>query len=157
MTGATAPVGEMTDDSADRTAVPGGGPRFRMLPRPLRVTTYVAVALVLLLVAGLIVGVVLVRRPLPQTSGTLELPGLTGEVEVIRDEHGIPQIYADTTEDLMRAQGYVHAQERFFEMDVRRHATAGRLAELFGEDAAGDRHLRAHDGLAAGGRARSWR
>ena len=35
----------------------------------------------------------------------------------------------------MRAQGYVHAQERFFEMDVRRHATAGRLAELFGEDA----------------------
>ncbi len=78
---------------------------------------------------------VLVRRPLPQISGTLELPGLTGEVEVIRDEHGIPQIYADTTEDLMRAQGYVHAQERFFEMDVRRHATAGRLAELFGEDA----------------------
>ncbi len=133
MTGATAPAGEMTEDPANRGRRWWVG--FRMLPTPLRVTTYVAVALALLLVAGLVVGVVLVRRPLPQTSGTLELPGLTGEVEVIRDENGIPQIYADTTEDLMRAQGFVHAQERFFEMDMRRHATAGRLAELFGEDA----------------------
>ena len=49
-------------------------------------------------------------------------------------EYGIPQIYADTAEDLFRAQGYVHAQDRFFEMDLRRHITAGRLAELFGED-----------------------
>ena len=89
----------------------------------------------LLLLAGLSVGAVVVRRPLPQTSGTLELPGLDAEVEVIRDEHGIPQIYADTVDDLMRAQGYVHAQERFFEMDVRRHATAGRLAEMFGDAA----------------------
>jgi penicillin amidase len=132
MTGATAPVGEMTDEAAK---TPRWWARFRKLPKPLRVTTYVAIGLVLVLVVVLVIGTVLARRPLPQTSGTLELPGLTGEVEVIRDEHGIPQIYADTTEDLMRAQGYVHAQERFFEMDVRRHATAGRLAELFGEDA----------------------
>jgi penicillin amidase len=122
----------MTDDAADG---PGRWARFQGLPKPLRATTYVAIGLVLLLVVGLVVGVVLVRRPLAQTGGTVELPGLTGEVEVIRDERGIPQIYADTTEDLMRAQGFVHAQERFFEMDVRRHATAGRLAELFGEDA----------------------
>ena len=54
---------------------------------------------------------------------------------MLRDEHGIPQLYGDSVDDLMRAQGYVHAQERFFEMDVRRHATAGRLAEMFGEDA----------------------
>ncbi len=132
MTGATAPVGEMTDEPVDQ---PTWWERFRRLPRALRLTSYVVIGLVLLLVVGLVVGVVLARRPLPQTSGTLELPGLTGQVEVIRDEHGIPQIYADTTDDLMRAQGYVHAQERFFEMDVRRHATAGRLAELFGEDA----------------------
>ena len=62
------------------------------------------------------------------------MPGLTGEVEVVRDEHGIPQLYADTTADLMAAQGYVQAQERFYEMDVRRHTTAGRLSELFGRD-----------------------
>ena len=53
--------------------------------------------------------------------------------------------------DLMRAQGYVHAQERFYEMDVRRHATAGRLAELFGSPARGERRVRPHDGLAPGG------
>ena len=123
----------MTEDSAL------GRPRwwagFQMLPKPLRLTAYLTIGLVLILVAGLTVGFALVHRPLPQTEGTLELPGLTGDVEVVRDEHGIPQIYADTTEDLMRAQGFVHAQERFFEMDVRRHATAGRLAELFGDDA----------------------
>ena len=45
-----------------------------------------------------------------------------------------PQIYADTADDLFFAQGFVQAQDRFFEMDVRRHITAGRLSEMFGED-----------------------
>ncbi len=75
-----------------------------------------------------------VRRPFPEYDGTISLPALAGEAEVIRDEHGIPQIYADTAEDLFRAQGYVHAQDRFWEMDFHRHVTAGRLSELFGED-----------------------
>ena len=63
--------------------------------------------------------------------------GLTqdgGRLSVQRDTHGVPQIWADTAEDLFRAQGYVHAQDRFWEMDFRRHVTAGRLAELFGPD-----------------------
>ncbi|GCD89506.1 penicillin amidase [Nocardioides sp. LS1] len=109
--------------------------QFRGLPRPLRVASYVALGLVLVLVAGLVTGVVLVRRPLPQTTGTIDVPGLSADVTVVRDDHGIPQLYGDNLDDLMRAQGYVHAQERFFEMDVRRHATAGRLAEMFGEPA----------------------
>ena len=41
-------------------------------------------------------------------------------------------MYARTADDLFRAQGYLHAQDRFWEMDFRRHVTAGRLAELFG-------------------------
>ncbi len=53
---------------------------------------------------------------------------------MVRDAQGIAQVYADTDADLLRAQGYVHAQERFFEMDVRRHVTGGRLSELFGPD-----------------------
>ncbi|MDO9497868.1 MAG: penicillin acylase family protein, partial [Nocardioides sp.] len=122
----------MTEDPAPKRRA---WQSFIRLPRALRLSTYLAVALVLLLVAGLVTFVVLARRPLPQTSGTLELPGLEAEVEVVRDEHGIPQLYGDSMADLLRAQGYVHAQERFFEMDVRRHATAGRLAEMFGEDA----------------------
>ncbi|CAB4723092.1 MAG: penicillin acylase family protein [Actinobacteria bacterium] len=107
---------------------------FRDLPRTLRLTAYAVAVLALVLVAGLITGVAVVRHSFPQVSGEATLPGLVGDVEVIRDEHGIPQLYGDSIEDLARGQGYVQAQERFFEMDVRRHATAGRLAELFGED-----------------------
>ncbi|GGO72471.1 penicillin amidase [Nocardioides deserti] len=108
---------------------------LRSWPRWARVSSYVAAGLVLVLVAGVVTVGVLLRRPLPEWSGTAELPGLEAEVEVVRDEHGVPQVYADSLTDLVKAQGYVHAQERFFEMDVRRHATAGRLAEMFGEAA----------------------
>ena len=88
---------------------------------------------VLALVATMVAGVVVARRPLPQVDGTLQLEGLSGKVEVLRDQQGIPQVYADTADDLFRAQGFVQAQDRFFEMDFRRHATAGRLSELLGE------------------------
>lgn len=104
------------------------------LVRKVRRSLYVTLALVVVLVvvlAGVVIGQG--RRPLPQTDGTLEVRGLTGEVEVLRDDRGVPHIYADTMGDLMRAQGYVQAQDRFFEMDTRRHITAGRLAELVGE------------------------
>lgn len=107
---------------------------WRSAPRGLRWTAYVAVGLVVVLLVAAIVAAVFVRRPLPQTGGTLEIAALDGKVEVLRDDHGIAQIYADTDADLMRAQGFVAAQERFFEMDVRRHITAGRLSELFGTD-----------------------
>ena len=109
--------------------------RFFTWPAPLRWATYVAVGLVVVLVLLTVVGVTVVRRSWPQTEGEIEIQGLQGEVQVLRDDHGIPQIYADSVHDLMLAQGYVAAQDRFFEMDVRRHATAGRLSELFGEDA----------------------
>ncbi|MFC8917109.1 penicillin acylase family protein [Streptomyces sp. NPDC057116] len=96
------------------------------------------IALVLALVAGLGYGaywtVSTVRAPFPQTTGTLKLDGLSGPVDVKRDDYGVPQIYASTEEDLFRAQGYVQAQDRFWEMDVRRHMTAGRLSEMFGRE-----------------------
>ena len=130
----------MTDQSTDSPVAPGPPDRswwqiFRSWPAWARVPVYVAIGLVLVLVIGLVTGVVLARRPLPQTDGELDLPGLQSSVTVIRDDHGIPQLYGDSLEDLMRAQGFVHAQERFFEMDVRRHVTAGRLSELFGDTA----------------------
>ncbi len=105
---------------------------WRGWPRPAKVTAALAFGLVLVVVAALVGGVVVARRPLPQTTGTLTLPGLGSTVEVVRDQQGVPQVYADTTEDLILAQGYVTASERFFQMDVRRHVAAGRLAELFG-------------------------
>ncbi|AEN10531.1 MULTISPECIES: penicillin acylase family protein [unclassified Streptomyces] len=96
------------------------------------------IVLVLALVAGVGYGaywsVSTVRASYPQTTGTLELKGLTGDVDVKRDDYGIPQIYADSDADLFRAQGFVQAQDRFWEMDVRRHMTSGRLSEMFGSD-----------------------
>ncbi|GAB7109024.1 hypothetical protein JCM4814A_73380 [Streptomyces phaeofaciens JCM 4814] len=74
-----------------------------------------------------------VRASFPQTKGSITLQGLSGPVDVKRDGYGIPQIYASSDEDLFMAQGYVQAQDRFYEMDVRRHMTSGRLSEMFGE------------------------
>ncbi|WP_431042609.1 penicillin acylase family protein [Streptomyces sp. P1-3] len=98
----------------------------------------IVIAVVLLLVGGAGFGtywtISTVRASFPETTGSIQLKGLSGPVQVKRDGSGIPQIYADTPEDLFRAQGYVQAQDRFWEMDVRRHMTAGRLSEMFGED-----------------------
>lgn len=88
----------------------------------------------MVVVAG--TALVLVRRPLPDYGGQVQIDGLRAEVEVVRDSRGVPQIYADDARDLFVAQGYVHAQDRFFEMDYRRHVTSGRLSELVGDDEA---------------------
>ncbi|MFJ5301146.1 penicillin acylase family protein [Streptomyces sp. NPDC088350] len=79
-----------------------------------------------------------VRASLPQTTGSITLKGLSGPVDVKRDSYGIPQIYASSDADLFMAQGYVQAQDRFYEMDVRRHMTAGRLSEMFGQSSVKD-------------------
>ena len=73
-----------------------------------------------------------VRRAFPDIDGTVTVAGLDGDVEIIRDSMGVPHIYADTTRDLFMAQGYVHAQDRFFQMDFWRHLSSGRLSEMFG-------------------------
>ncbi|WP_149826262.1 penicillin acylase family protein [Streptomyces tailanensis] len=95
------------------------------------------IVLVLAIIGGVGYGafwsVSTVRASFPQTKGSITLDGLAGPVDVKRDGYGIPQIYASTDEDLFMAQGYVQAQDRFYEMDVRRHMTAGRLSEMFGE------------------------
>src|SRR4051812_21603721 len=79
-----------------------------------------------------ILAIGVVRQSFPETAGRLEIEGLTSSVSVNRDDRGVPTIYADNANDLFRAQGFVSAQDRFFEMDLRRHVTAGRLSELVG-------------------------
>ena len=105
----------------------------------------VASVVVVALVAAVAVTLTVVRRPLPDHAGALDVPGLRAEVTVYRDARGVPQVVAEDAQDLFLAQGYVHAQDRFFEMDYRRHMTAGRLSELVGvnEDAlAADKVIR---------------
>ncbi|NUS79542.1 MAG: penicillin acylase family protein [Streptomyces sp.] len=97
----------------------------------------IVLVLVLAIIGGIAYGaywsISTVRASLPQTKGSITLEGLSGPVDVKRDGYGIPQIYASTDEDLFMAQGYVQAQDRFYEMDVRRHMTSGRLSEMFGK------------------------
>jgi len=99
-----------------------------------------AVVVVLLVVVGLGVGAVawITGRALPETSGTLRIPGLGATATVRRDVNGIAQIEATDPHDLFMAQGYVHAQERMWQMEVWRHISSGRLAELFGPGSVDD-------------------
>ncbi len=104
--------------------------------RTLRVLAWTAgiLGLVLILLLGSVAtfATYTIRRSFPQVSGSITLPGLSAPVQVVRDGLGVPTIYADTLADLSFAQGFVHAQDRFWEMDVRRHITSGRLSEMFG-------------------------
>ncbi|MGH2348493.1 MAG: penicillin acylase family protein, partial [bacterium] len=77
-------------------------------------------------------GTYLFRRAFPVTSGRLTAPGLRAEVEVIRDRWGVPHIFAANVHDLVFAQGYVHAQDRLWQMELNRRAASGRLSEISG-------------------------
>lgn len=123
----------MTTDSP-ASAVPSRPSRGARIGR---IAFLVVAVIVVIAVAAAFFVTWTIQRSFPQTDGTVELDGLTAEVTVQRDERGIPTITADSTDDLFYAQGFVHAQDRFFEMDFRRHVTAGRVAEMFGESQAG--------------------
>ncbi len=74
----------------------------------------------------------LMRHPVPPPDGRLSVDGLHAPVEIIRDEWGVPHIYAADAHDLFFAQGFAHAQDRLFQMDLNRRLGLGRLAEVTG-------------------------
>ena len=75
----------------------------------------------------------LARRSLPQVSGQISLAGLNESVEIFRDRWGVPHIYARDRHDAFFAQGFVHAQDRLWQMELQRRAATGRLSEIFGD------------------------
>jgi penicillin G amidase len=75
------------------------------------------------------------RNRLPQVDGPLQVSGLHAGVKVYRDRWGVPHIYAENDHDLFFAQGFVHAQDRFWQMEFQRRMTAGRLSEVAGSAA----------------------
>ncbi|MFW6260026.1 MAG: penicillin acylase family protein [Spirochaetota bacterium] len=113
---------------------------------PYRIALWVGVGILGLLVVT--AGVVLrtVRRAFPDVRGTVTVAGLDGEVEILRDDAGVPHVRATTKHDLFFAQGYVHAQDRFWQMEFSRRIGAGRLSEVLGESMVdSDRFLRTMD------------
>ncbi len=104
--------------------------------------------LLVLVVAVALIG--LLRASLPQFDGTRDLAGLQSPVQITRDALGVPEILASNRVDASRALGFLHAQERFFQMDLLRRRGAGELAALFGPALLEhDREVRRHQLRAA--------
>ena len=93
------------------------------------------VASLLLATAALLAGWAALRGSVPAYDGELALPGLSAPVSVTRDALGVVTIDAANRADMARALGFVHGQERYFEMDLMRRLSAGELAGLLGERA----------------------
>ena len=92
---------------------------------------YVLLALVILIGAGY----QFIRfKSKPKYEGETKLAGLSSDAEVYFDDFGVPHIYAANAADAYRAMGYVHAQDRLFQMEMMRRVGTGTLAEMLGED-----------------------
>ncbi|MCC2665227.1 MAG: peptidase penicillin amidase, partial [Geminicoccaceae bacterium] len=88
-------------------------------------------------------GYLWLRRSLPQIDGEIRVAGLGAPVVVVRDRWAIPHIEAESLLDLGFAQGFVHAQDRLWQMEFQRRLGAGRLAEILGPAALpSDRFMR---------------
>src|SRR5262245_19872689 len=117
--------------------------RFPDFMKWLRRILYGLGALLALLVVVGAGGYLWLRTSLPQTTGTIGVPGLGGAVEIVRDADGIVTIRADNEPDAFYALGFAHAQDRLFQMEMMRWLGAGRLSEVVGIDTLGiDTYMR---------------
>jgi penicillin amidase len=96
------------------------------------VTGFVAAGLLL---AGLVSATAFLLGPLPSHRGRVVIPGLSARVDARFDRQGIPHVRAVLEVDAWRAMGFIHAADRLFQMELRRRAACGRLAEIFGHPA----------------------
>jgi penicillin amidase len=92
-------------------------------------------SIVLILIVGVIFLNVYIGKSKPQIEGNMAVNVLEEKVRVTRDEQGVPHIEAESDSDLYRAQGFVQAQDRMFQMDLARRQASGRLSEVIGEAA----------------------
>jgi penicillin amidase len=134
-------VEQEVPDALEDDAPPVGSPNAApspVKPRPSfgrRLRTWLVrggIGLLVLLLIAAGVATWMVMRPWAQTSGTLAVAGLTDTVRVVRDDFGVPHIYAQNERDLLFTQGYVHAQERLWQMEYYRRLGSGTLSELIG-------------------------
>ena len=88
---------------------------------------------VVVVVGGFLIYTDTMRGPLPKTSGSLTVDGLEAQVEILRDDWGIPHIYGSSLHDIFFAQGYTQAQDRWWQMEFYRHTGKGAIEELTGK------------------------
>ncbi len=92
----------------------------------------IAALVVLILVVGA-GGYLWLRGSLPQIDGRIEVAGLSGRIEIVRDRNGIPHIFARSAIDAQFGLGFVHAQDRLWQMEMNRRIGAARLSEVVGD------------------------
>jgi penicillin G amidase len=90
--------------------------------------------LLLLALAGALFIRYQIRKSFPSTEGSAAVAGLAAPVEIQRDEYGVATVVARSENDMAFGQGYLHAQDRLWQMDMQRRAASGRLSELFGKE-----------------------
>ena len=73
-------------------------------------------------------------KPLPNYEAAIEMEGISSEITIHWDEFGVPHIFGDNDEDIYFSMGYVHAQDRLWQMTLSQLAAEGRFAEFFGSD-----------------------
>ncbi|MEX0275510.1 MAG: penicillin acylase family protein, partial [Flavobacteriaceae bacterium] len=90
--------------------------------------------ILVLLVIGALALILCIQGLKPDYEGQVAMPNLDAPVDVYYDQYGVPHIYADTEREAFKALGYVHAQDRLWQMEVLRRVASGGLSEVFGED-----------------------
>ncbi len=101
--------------------------------RAASVLARILLVLLVVILLAVVAGFLILRTSLPQVTGNLELRGLDGNVTVVRDGHGVAHLSATTVEDAYRALGFVHAQDRLWQIEFQRLVSSGRLSEAVGE------------------------
>jgi penicillin G amidase len=89
---------------------------------------------IVLLLSGIVVVLIYLASQKPHYNGSIKMPGLSNEVEVIYDYYGVPHIYAESETDAYFALGFVHAQDRLFQMEMTKRVASGQLSEILGAD-----------------------
>lgn len=103
----------------------------------MKILKKIGLIVLVLVIVVTIAGAIFVQTLKPDYSGTKSLPKLQSEVQVYYDTYGIPHIYGETQEDAFRTLGYVHAQDRLWQMELLRRIGSGGLSEVFGADLVG--------------------
>ena len=113
--------------------------------RALRIGKWLLIAILLLIILAAVWFGWVLHATKPQLEGQVEAAGLSAPVSIARDAGGVPVITGATRKDVAFALGYLHGQERFFQMDTLRRLAAGELADLFGGAALDtDKRIRLH-------------
>lgn len=107
-------------------------PNYEAMQKWIKLTLGTISVIIFLIAVVAVVSYIMLKKPVPEYEGNTTVSGIKSNVEIYRDEHGVAYINADDQMDAVYALGYVHAQERLFQMDLLKRSVAGRLSEVMG-------------------------